>query len=55
MQLLEKEYNRFKIILDQTQQARSKIIQNATIFDMITDIKNSTRYRQSQESKRMLQ
>ena len=52
---LKKEYNRFKAMLGQTQQARSRRTQNATTFDMISDVKSSTRYRRRQESKDMLE
>ena len=55
LELLKKEYDRFKIMLGQTQQTRSKRIQNATTVDMITDIKNSTRYRRRQETKNILE
>ena len=52
---LKKEYNRFKAMLGQTQQARSKRTQNATTFDMISDVKSSTRYRRRQKSNDMLE
>ena len=42
-------------MLGQTQQARSRRAQNATTFDMISDVKSSTRYRRRQESKDMLE
>ena len=50
LEALKKEFSRFKSMLGQTQQARSKRAQNATTFDMIVDIKSSTRYRRRQES-----
>lgn len=37
------------------QQARSTHTQNATTFDMISDVKSSARYRRQQESKDMLE
>ncbi|XP_078374894.1 uncharacterized protein LOC144658346 [Oculina patagonica] len=55
LELLKKEYDRFKIMLGQTQQATSTRIQNATNFDLITDSKNSTRYRRRQETKNVLE
>lgn len=55
LELLQKEYNRFKIILGQTQQSRSKRIMNCTTYEMINDVKNSTRYRRRQESKEILE
>ena len=55
LEALKKEFSRFKLMLGQTQQARSKCAQNATFFDMITDIKSSTPYRQQQESKDVLE
>ena len=55
LELLKKEYNRFKAMLGQTQQGRSKRTQNATSFEMISDFKNSTRYRRQQETKEMLE
>lgn len=54
IEALKKEFSRFKSILGQTQQARSKRAQNTT-FDMIVDIKSSTQYRRRQESKEMLE
>ena len=42
LELLKKEYNRFKAMLGQTQQARSKRAQNVTTFEMISDFKSST-------------
>ena len=38
-------------MLGQTQQVRSKCVQNATTFEMITDAKSSTQYRRRGESK----
>ena len=55
LEALKKEFSRFKSMLGRTQQARSKRAQNATTFDMIVDIKSSTRYRRRQESKDMLE
>ena len=55
LEVLKKEFNRFKSLLGQTQQARSKRNQNATTFDMIVDIKSSTRYRRRQETKDVLE
>lgn len=42
-------------MLGQMQQARSTHTQNATTFDMISDVKSSARYRRQQESKDMLE
>lgn len=57
IEALKKEFSKFKSILGQTQQARSKRAQNITTFDMINivDIKSSTQYRRRQESKEMLE
>lgn len=55
IEALKKEFSRFKSILGQTQQARSKRAQNTTTFDMIVDIKSSTQYSRRQESKEMLE
>ena len=55
LELLKKEYNRFKLMLGQTQQGRSKRTQNATTFEIISDFKSSTRYRRRQETKEMLE
>lgn len=42
-------------MLGQTQKARSKRAQNATTFDMISDVKSSAWYRRRQESKDILE
>ena len=55
LELLKKEYNRFKLMLGQTQQGRSKRTQNATTFEIISDFKSSTRYIRRQETKEMLE
>ena len=55
LELLKKEYNRFKLMLGQTQQGRSRRTQNATTFEIISDFKSSTRYRRRQETKEMLE
>ena len=43
--LLKKEYEHFKAMLGQTQQARSKRSKNSTSFEMVSDVNNSTRNR----------
>lgn len=42
-------------MLGQTQKARSKRAQNATTFDMISDVKSSAWYRRRQENKDILE
>ena len=53
--LLKKEYEHFKAMLGQTQQARTKRSKNSTSFEMVSDVNNSTRYRRRQETKDMLE
>jgi len=55
LELLKKEYNRFKLLLAQTQQGRAKKTQNATTFEIISDFESSTRFRRRQETKKMLE
>ena len=51
LELLKKEYNRFKLLLGQTQQGRASQTQNATTFEIISDFESRTRYRRRQETK----
>lgn len=55
LELLKKEYNRFKLLLGQMQQGRASQTQNATTFEIISDFESRTRYRRRQETKEMLE
>ena len=55
LQALKSQYDRFKCILAQTQQARSMRVKNPTTYEMISDTTNSTRYRRRQETKDVLE
>ena len=55
LQALKSQYDRFKSILGQTQQARSMRVKNPTTYEMISDRTNSTRYHRRQETKDVLE
>ena len=55
LELLKKEYNRFKLLLGQTQQGRAKQTPNAMTFEIISVFESSNRYRRRQETKQMLE
>ena len=49
LEQLKQEYDKVKILLQQTNTARSKRAKNPTDFDMINSASNSTRYRRRKE------
>ena len=55
MQALKSQFDRFKPILGQTQQARSMRVKNPTTYEMISDTTNSTRYYRRRETKDVLE
>ena len=55
LQALKSQYDRFKSILGQTQQARGMGVKNLTTYEMISDTTNSTTYRRRQETKYVLE
>lgn len=54
LQVLKAQYDKFKVMLSQTQNARSKRLKNPTTFESISNTNNSTRYRRRQETKDIL-
>ena len=51
---LKKQYDQFKVLLGQTQQARSMRMKNPTTYESVCDVKSSTKYRRRQETKDIL-
>lgn len=51
---LNKEYEKLKVLLQQTQQARSRRVKNGTTFAMVNDSSNSTRFHRRKETSDIL-
>ena len=50
LEQLKEEYDKVKVLLEQTQKARSKRAGNATTFEMVLNASSTTRYRRRKET-----